>query len=196
MRKNGRKVKNKPYLKALPLVERPEEVENRQIAGHWETDNMGGKQSDNKAFSGSVERKTMYAQLDILDDKTSVNKMKSITRRMKQLPASLHQTLTIDNGPENSKHQLIADTFKQGIYSCQPYHSWEKGSVENMFQRVRRFILKGTSIDTLTTVQVKRIEYWLNHTPRKRLGYLTPYEKMQEELQQSSINSGALPLRM
>lgn len=196
MKRGGRKVKASRYLRATPLVDRPKEAEGRQVAGHWETDNLGGKISDKKALSGNIERKTRYVQLDLLGDKTSQTKMRSIKSRTRKLPVSLRKTMTIDNGPENAKHELVKDTFDQGVYSCQPYHSWEKGAVENMLGRVRRFIPKGTSLDTLDNKTVKQIEHWLNHTPRKCLGYATPYEKMQEELQHTSINSGALPLRM
>ena len=91
-------------------------------------------------------------------------------------------TLTEDNGPENTEHQQLADDVKMDIFFCHAYHSWEKGSVENMNQRLRikRYIPKGTSIDSLTESQIKQIEHKLNSTPRKCLNYLTPYEKMEQ----------------
>jgi len=182
MKKHGQKVKNTPYLRALPLANRPEEVETRQIVGHWETDNLGGKVSDLTTISGTLERKSRYTHLVKLTNKRSITKMRAIKLKLKQLPKEMTQTLTIDNGPENAKHERIKSTFPKGVYSCNPYHSWEKGSVENMFGRVRRFIPKGTSLDTVNRMKIRQVEHWLNHTPRKCLGYKTPYEIMQQEL--------------
>jgi len=136
-------VKPVQYLRALPLVERPVEAEGRQVVGHWETDNLGGKQRDKKSLSGTTERKSRYTILNLLHDKTSATKMRRIKHKLAKLPKELHKTLTIDNGPENAKHQLLNPTFEGGVYSCQPYHSWEKGSVENMFGRSRRFDIDG-----------------------------------------------------
>ncbi len=183
LKKNGRKVQASKYLKALPLVERPLEAADRKTAGHWETDNLGGKTSDKKTVSGNIERKSRYVKLNLLQDKSSETKMKSIKLFVRQYPKEIRKTLTIDNGPENSKHQVLKKTFSNGVYSCQPYHSWEKGSVENMFGRVRRFIPKGTSLDSINSKTIKTIEHWLNHTPRKCLAYRTPSEIMQQELE-------------
>lgn len=183
LKKHGRKVKPVKYLRALPLVERPLEAENRKIVGHWETDNLGGKVSDKSTVSGNIERKSRYVSLSLLKDKSSFTKMKSIKLFVKKYPPAIRQTLTIDNGPENAKHKILKKTFTNGVYSCQPYHSWEKGSVENMFTRVRRFIPKGTSLDSVDKKTIKIIEHWLNHTPRKCLAYRTPSEIMQQELE-------------
>ncbi len=196
LKKDGRKVKAVKYLKALPLVERPVEVNDRQIIGHWETDNLGGKISDQQTVSGTIERKSRYTHLNLLKGKTSLIKMRQVRVRINHLPSSLRQTLTIDNGPENAKHKLVKNTFKAGVYSCQPYHSWEKGSVENMFGRVRRFIPKGTSLDLINRKTIRIIEHWLNHTPRKCLEYRTPYEIMQQELKSINKQSGAFQVRM
>lgn len=178
LKKDGRKVKAVQYLRALPLAERPIEAQNRLVAGHWETDNLGGKVSDQRTVSGTSERKSRYTHLALLKDKTSLTKMYRLKGKLSQLPPELRQTLTIDNGPENAQHQVIKATFQNGIYSCQPYHSWEKGTVENMNGRIRRYIPKGISLDQLTTQQVQALEEKLNSTPRKCLGYLTPKQKL------------------
>ncbi|MDZ7586192.1 MAG: IS30 family transposase [Patescibacteria group bacterium] len=196
LKKDGRKVKPVKYLRALPLVERPVEANNRQTIGHWETDNLGGKVSDQRTVSGTAERKSRYTHLALLKDKTSVTKMRRVKSKLSKLPPQFRQTLTIDNGPENAKHQLLKATFQNGIYSCQPYHSWEKGTVENMFGRVRRFIPKGTSLDTVDRRTIRTIEHWLNHTPRKCLSYRTPYEIMQQELKVINNQGGAFQVRM
>lgn len=196
LKKDGRKVKAVKYLRALPLVERPVEAQSRLVAGHWETDNLGGKVSDQRTVSGTAERKSRYTHLDLLKDKTSITKMRRVKAKISKYSEKLRQTLTIDNGPENAKHEVLKTTFRSGIYSCQPYHSWEKGTVENMFGRVRRFIPKGTSLDTVDRKTIRTIEHWLNHTPRKCLGYRTPYEIMQQELKTINNQGGAFQVRM
>lgn len=80
------------------------------------------------------------------------------------------------------------------MFFCHAYHSWEKETVENTNGRIRRFIPKGKSIDDLTDKQIKQVEIRLNSTPRKCLGYLTPYEKMDQVLSTLKTTSGAFPL--
>jgi len=192
MKKHGRKVQSPPIHKALPLGTRPQEVTTRKTFGHWETDNLGGKTSDTATVTGTIERKSRVVHLNKLKDKTSDTKMNMIKYRMLKLPQQGHQTLTIDGGPENAKHRTLKQIFQNGIYSCNPYHSWEKGSVENVLGRVRRFIPKGTSLDKVSHKKIKRIECWLNDTPRKCLAYKTPNEIMRQELKLLNIQGGAI----
>ena len=104
-------------------------------------------------------------------------------RRLGIFPPHLRLTLTQDNGSENAEHKQLAQELQMLVYFCHAYHSWEKGGVENTNLRIRRFIPKGTSIDTLDAGFIKQIEWILNHTPRKCLGYLTSQEKMLQLLQ-------------
>lgn len=91
-------------------------------------------------------------------------------------------TLTADNGAENTNHQELKQSLDLDVYFCHAYHSWEKGTVENTNGRIRRVIPKGFSLDDLTEGEIKELEYRLNSTLRKCLGFLTPYEKMVEVL--------------
>lgn len=194
MKKHGRKVKRVKIPEAVRIDKRPKEVEARKKVGHWETDNMGGKANDQKALSALVERKTRYTALDLLGDRTAEAKTESVTKRLKPFPRKVRKTLTADNGAENTQHKKITQKTKTSVYFCHPYHSWEKGSVENTIGRVRRYIPKGTSIDIINGKMIKAIEGKLNHMPMKCLKYLTPYEKMEEELSKLKISSGALQL--
>jgi len=182
LKQNGRKVKKTKIPEAVRIDQRAKEVEGRKVAGHWETDNMGGKVSDRQTLSGLVERKTRVVGFDLLADKTAETKTDSVAGYLNTYPAKMKKTLTADNGAENTDHQNITQKTSIRVYFCFPYHSWEKGSIENVFKRVRRYIPKGTGLDTITQEQVKAIEYKLNTTPMKCLGYLTPYEKMEQEL--------------
>ena len=190
MKKNGRKVKSTKIEAMLPIEARPEAVDLRQEVGHWETDNMEGKRSDQTAVSVTVERVTRLTSLAQLTNHKADTKSAAV---VKGLSRQVVKSITADRGPENRKHQLITRKLDVPVYFCNAYHSWEKGTVENTVGRVRRFLPKGMSLDTVNRKQIKLIELTLNNTPRKCLGFLTPCEKL-EQLQIN--NSGALQARM
>lgn len=184
MRKFGRKVQKSKIKDVIRIDERDKSILLRTQVGHWETDNMGGKIRDISAFCGTVERKTRYSILDVLEDRKAVTKTESLVTDLEVFPQKFVKTITTDNGSENSDHKQWSNKINTKVYFCNPYHSWEKGSVENMFTRVRRYIPKGTSIDQISKQQAKLIQNKLNNTPRKCLNYLTPNEAMMLELQQ------------
>jgi len=165
-----------PFAVSIDL--RPETVSLRSRVGDWETDNVIGKQTDKTALSVTVERLTRLTILS-LTSRSAESKTESLIERLATFP---RVTLTADNGAENTNHQEIASKLKLSMFFCHAYHSWEKGTVENTNGRIRRFIPKRLSLDNLTEDQIKELEYRLNSTPRKCLGYLTPYEKMMEVL--------------
>jgi len=188
MKQNGRTVhRESKILGSISIDLRPEVVSLRQRGGDWETDNLGGKTTDKTALSVTVERLTRYTILTKLTNRLAQTKKDALVRRLGIFPDNLRLTLTADNGLENSKHQQISEDLKLTMYFCHAYHSWEKGSVENINKRIRRFIAKGQSIDTVSKRRIKQIEWILNNTPRKCLGYLTPQEKMLELLKSSTL---------
>lgn len=179
MKKGGRKVQRASKIPfAVSIEQRPEAVALRSRVGDWETDNIIGKQTDKTALSVTVERLTRLTLLS-LTSRSADSKTENLIRRLVGFP---RVTLTADNGAENTNHQEFTNQLGMAVFFCHSYASWEKGTVENTNGRIRRFIPKGVSIDTLTEGQVKEIEYRLNSTPRKCLGFLTPYEKMMEVL--------------
>jgi IS30 family transposase len=188
MKKNGRTVQRSGKIPGSISIDlRPEVVSLRERTGDWETDNLGGKTTDRTALSVTVERLSRYTILTKLTDRLAVTKKDALIRRLGIFPEDMRLTLTTDNGSENTQHQQIQAELKLTMYFCHSYHSWEKGSVENMNKRIRRFIPKGQSIDTVSKTRIKQIEWILNNTPRKCLGYLTPQEKMVELLNSSTL---------
>jgi len=186
MKKGGRTVKRDsriPEAKSIDL--RPEIVSERVRGGDWESDNLGSPKTDKTALSVTIERLARLTLLSKLKDKKAKTKRQALTNRLSKYPKGLRLTLTEDNGPENTQHKKLSDDVNIDVFFCHSYASWEKGGVENMNQRLRikRYIPKGTSIDSLTEKQIKEIEHRLNSTPRKCLGYLTPYEKMEQLIQ-------------
>jgi IS30 family transposase len=178
MKLHGRKVMRHGKIPfSVSIEQRPKEILQRKRTGHWETDNLGGSQTDKTALSVTVERKTMFTLLTKLSDRSAQKKKEAVIARMQGYPG---KTLTADNGKENTYHREMAKTLGVKVYFCHAYASWEKPSVENMNGRIRRFIPKGTAIDSVSQETIAAIEKKLNHTPRKRLQFLTPCEKMQQ----------------
>lgn len=181
MKKNGRSIHRDskiPEAKSIDL--RPEIVNLRTRVGDWETDGLEGKRDDVSVISTTIERLTRLTLLNKLNDRCADTKTNTVARRLLEYPKNIRLTLTQDNGPENSYHKQLSKLTGLEIFFCHTYHSWEKGSVENMNSRIRRYLPKGTSLDQISEKQIQEIEHRLNSTPRKCLGYLTPYEKMSE----------------
>lgn len=174
MKKDGRKVKQYTRLKtALPIEARPEKANKRQEPGHWETDNMEGIKSDKTSVSVTVDRMTRISRIRKLVDHKSNTKYGVLLRQGR---FDLIKTLTVDRGPENSKHEEFSKKTRTPVYACTAYHSWEKGTVENTIGRIRKFIPKKTSLDPIPEWYFTFLEERMNNTPRKVLGFLTPIE--------------------
>lgn len=181
MIKGGRSVKRPSKLGVDTIDLRPNEINLREHIGHWETDNMEGIRSDRQAVSVIVERKSRYAHLTQVG-LDSQSKAQSVIGRLSAYPKQTTLTLTFDNGGENSHWRTIEEKLGVKSYACHPYHSWEKGTVENTIGRLRRYLPKGQSLKNLTTQQLARIQDQMNHTPRKCLNYQTPHEAMTQAL--------------
>jgi IS30 family transposase len=183
MKKYGRKIKAYGRLsEAISINNRPIIINNRFEPGHWESDNMEGKRSDKSSVSVTVDRMTRIARLLKLDNHTAQTKSDSLVIQFKRENPLFRGSLTVDRGPENSNHKTITEIHSMPVYACNPYHSWEKGSVENMIGRVRRYIPKGKSVDGINQKKLNVIENILNNTPRKCLNYLTPNEYLEKML--------------
>lgn len=174
------------------IEERPEAANDRSEYGHFETDTVvsGKKTGSRAALDVLVERKARYTRLKKIPNlKPKVN-----NRALEQMSKDLKMsTLTYDNGIENREHKALARELRIQTYFCRPYHSWEKGTVENTNGRIRRFIPKGADLNSYSNQEIQSIEDWLNHTPRKCLNYKTPYEIMKENLRFISTHpSGAI----
>ena len=177
MKKKGRTIKRDSRIPdAVSIDKRPHHIDERVSIGHWESDNMLGKQADKTAVSVTTERVTRITHLSKVTKKSD-SKIVALTYRLGPYPRKFKQTVTFDNGAENTKHKQIKIMLGMNTYFCHTYHSWEKGTVENTVGRVRRYIPKGASIDEMTEEQIQEIEEEMNNTPRKCLHFLTPNEK-------------------
>jgi IS30 family transposase len=177
MKKYGRKVKDYTKLtEAISIDLRPVSVNKRNEFGHWETDNMEGKRSDKTAVSITVERVTRKVKFSKLTGHTASVKTKAVVQSLSLEENRFVKSITMDRGPENSGYRQIRDPLDVTIYGCNPYHSCEKGTVENTIQRLRRYIHKGVSVENINQPYLTLLEDKFNNTPRKCLGFLTPDE--------------------
>lgn len=179
---NQRRLKAKNRIPNRVLIlERPQEANLRQKVGHWETDNMEGIKTVPDAVSVCVDRKSKLVKIDKLKSKKARNKKNSLINQFNRWPSSLIKTLTMDNGAENYEHEKVARALNCPTFFCNPYHAWEKGTVENTIGLVRQYIPKKTDLSETTKAELNQIAWELNNRPRKTLGFLTPSEVFYRE---------------
>jgi IS30 family transposase len=154
---------------------RPEEVDDRVVPGHWESDLIIGK--DRKTAIGTiVERTTRFAILVPLKNRTAKEVRKAFARELKKFPKELTKTMTHDNGLEMAQHKMFTKQTDIEVYFCHPYSSWERGTNENTNGLIRDFWPKGTDFHQLSTYQIKKVQKLLNERPRKILNWYSPAE--------------------
>jgi len=159
----------------VSIRKRPACVDARLELGHWETDTVISRRST-AALQVTVERATRYAKLAKLPAREAHAMSVALTRRLSHYPAALRRSLTYDNGSENTHHLRTNRILGTRSYFCEPFHSWERGTVENTIGLVRRFFPKRTDFATISKSRLQSVEYWLNRRPRKCLGFKTPAE--------------------
>ncbi len=157
----------------IAIDQRPEKINNRSEFGHWESDAIVSKQSK-FSLSVTIERISKLVKIKKIRQNKASFFSKAVIRRMKGLPACARRSITYDNGSENVLHEHINDQLNTNSYFCNPYHSWEKGSVENVNGLIRRFLPKKTDFAKITHKRIKEIEFLLNNRPRKCLNFKTP----------------------
>lgn len=175
IRGHSRKHRKSHIPNRTSIEKRPKYIEKRIQPGHWEADSMVSKQSKS-AIAVMVERKSRYIVLEKLLRKTALHFSSAIHSRLCDYPRHLRRTITYDNGSENVDHEIINKRLQTQSFFCNPYHSWEKGSVENSIGLVRRFLPKKTDFAKMTGQDLAYIEYLLNSRPRKCLQFKTPLE--------------------
>ena len=164
------------------ISERPAEVEDRAVPGHWEGDLIIG-QNGRSAVGTLVERTTRYLLLLHLPDGREAAKVNDAMKKaITALPAELVRTITWDQGKEMSSHVgFTVDTGVQ-VYFCDPHSPWQRGSNENTNGLLRQYMPKSTDLSVHSAEDLARIAQSLNNRPRKTLGFMKPSEKLTELL--------------
>lgn len=162
------------------IAERPAEVADRAVPGHWEGDLVIGKNGHSQ-IGTLVERQTRYVMLLHLPvDRTAESVRAAITKKIQTLPESLRRSLTWDQGKELAEHaQLSVDAGVQ-VYFCDPHSPWQRGSNENTNGLLRQYFPKGTDLSMHDERKLDEVADSLNGRPRKTLGWMTPSEKLAE----------------
>jgi transposase, IS30 family len=155
------------------ISERPAEASDRAIPGHWEGDQIVGK--DGLSVIGTlVERRSRYVVLLHLRGRTAEDTRVALMRELASMPEQLRRTLTWDQGKEMAQHAQFTIDTNIKVYFCNPHSPWQRGSNENANGLLRQYFPKGTDLSGYTRAQLRAVARELNNRPRQTLGWMTP----------------------
>jgi IS30 family transposase len=179
-RPKGRVEKRGRLSNMVMIADRPAEVEDRAVPGHWEGDLVLGE-GGRSAVGTLVERKSRYLLLLHLHGDRSADAVDAAMRKaVATLPDELCRSITWDQGKEMANHADFTVVTDIPIYFCDPRAPWQRGSNENTNGLLRQYLPKGTDLSKVSAAELRRIQRSLNGRPRKTLGYMTPSEKFTE----------------
>ena len=156
----------------VSIRDRPADVEDRAIPGHWKGVLITGSQ--NTHIATMVERQSRFTMLVKVPGKDTVSVVTALTAQVQQLPASLRRSLTWDRGMELAQHKQLTIDTKMQVYFCDSQSPWQRGTNENTNRLLCQYFLKGTNLSQYSQADLNRIAVRLNQRPRKTLGFQTP----------------------
>jgi IS30 family transposase len=160
----------------ISIHQRPAEVEDRAVPGHWEGDLlMGGIDSQ---IATLVERQSRYVMLVKVDSKDTVTVTKALARQIRQLPRELRRSLTWDRGAEMTAHKEFTIATDMQVYLCDPRSPWQRGSNENTNGLLRQYFPKGQDLSQISQARLNYVARELNERPRETLNWRTPLEAL------------------
>lgn len=179
----------------IKIAQRPEDIEERLIPGHWEGDLIKGAKNGS-AVGTLVERTSRLVLLARMDDLTSTTTCQAFARCFDAVPPALRQTLTYDRGTEMARHAELTAASSVKVYFADPYSPWQRGSNENANGLIRQYLPKGTDLSGYSQTDLNIIAERLNDRPRKILGFLTPNEVFQQHIDQIQLQSHSVALQL
>ena len=161
----------------VSIADRPPEIEDRAVPGHWEGDLIAG-------FSASyiatlVERQSRFTMLVKVNGKDTNSVVTALSKQVRKLPTQLRQSLTWDRGMELAEHKTFTLATDTQVYFCDPRSPWQRGTNENTNRLLRQYFPKGTDLSVYSQAELNKVARKLNQRPRKTLGYETPADKLQ-----------------
>ena len=161
---------------AVSIRDRPAEVADRAVPGHWEGDLLIGKA--HSCIGTLVERHSRYVLLVKLPSKDTGTVVQALARTVRTLPRGLMRTLTWDRGPELAGHTQFTVATEVQVYFCDPRSPWQRGSNENTNGLLRQYLPRGLDLSPISQARLNTIARELNQRPRKTLAYRTPAEAL------------------
>src|ERR1019366_2126878 len=162
---------------AISIRERPAEIEDRAIPGHWEGDLIGG--TKNSHIATLVERHSRFTILVKVPSKDTATVVAALSRHVRKLPASLRRSLTWGRGLEMASHKTFTVATNVKVYFCDPQSPWQRGTNENTNGLLRQYFPKRTDLSDYTQAELDKVALRLNQRPRKTLGFETPASRLQ-----------------
>jgi IS30 family transposase len=163
----------------LSIRERPAEVEDRAVPGHWEGDLISGYRSASH-IATLVERHSRFVMLVKIPNKEADGVARALAKKMRKLPAELRRSLTWDRGSELAAHKDFTLESDMQVYFCDPRSPWQRGSNENTNGLLRQYFPKGTDLSVHSQAHLNAVAAELNGRPRQTLSFKTPAEKLAE----------------
>ena len=163
---------------AVSIRERPAEVEDRAVPGHWEGDLIVGPSST--CIATLVERTSRYVVLIQVDNKKTETVVPALIKTMRRLPRVLRKSVTWDRGLEMAEHKKLAISAHCKVYFCDPHSPWQRGSNENTNGLLRQYFPKRMDLGTVSFDRLVQVAQQLNERPRETLGWKTPEVKLIE----------------
>jgi len=170
----------------LSIEERPKEVEDRIVPGHWEGDLIIGKYN-RSALGTLVERTTRATILIPIKNREAETVAKAFAKEVKKLPKQMRLSMTYDQGREMARHKLFTNITGVKVYFAHPRSPWERGTNENTNGLIRQFFPKGTEFNKISRYEVKKVQNLLNGRPRATLNFQKPYEVFNQLINNNTV---------